>query len=213
MNEWLDPVVDTYLKNFGMSKAPVVWDVGSRDGDDGFELMERISAGWRAQQKSTVVCVEPNPAQAKIIREKYPRAIIHEFAVGDKPRRAKFKVYHGNEGDVGSSSLYMTWKKGSGLRSHIINVQVVKLEDIVSDEIIDIMKIDVEGYSYQALKGLGDKLDQVRVLHVETEEDRKTDVKIRHYLEKRGWVITDVSEQWGGMPDFTCLNTNLVRGL
>ena len=212
MNKWLDPVVDTYLSNFGISKAPVVWEVGSRDGHDGFELMKRVSAGWRAQKASKVVCIEPNPDQADVIKKNYPEAVIYQVAVGDKRKKAKFKVYHGNEGDVGSSSLYMNWKKGSGLKSHIITVDVVRLEDMVYDELIDIMKIDVEGYGFQALKGLGDKLNNIRVLHIETEHDSKSDIKVRNYLEKRGWVITDEKEEWGGMPDFTCLNTNLVLG-
>ena len=213
MNQWLNPVVDTYLKHFGMSKTPVVWEVGSRDGHDAFELMKRIAAGWRAEEQSTVVCLEPNPDQAAIIRKNYPSAIVHELAASDEPGKAKFKVYHGNEGDVGSSSLHMDWKKGSGLKSHIITVQVVRLSGLIPDNLIDIMKIDVEGYGYQALKGLGDKLGQIKVLHIETEHDGETDVKVREYLEARGWVITDETEQWGGMPDLTALNTNLVQDL
>lgn len=210
MNEWLTPIVEAYLKYFGMSSAPVVWEVGSRDGHDGFELMKRISAGWRAEQKAKVVCLEPNPAQAKVIRQNYPTAIVYELAAGEKPRKAKFKVYHGNEGDVGSSSLHLDWKKGSGLKSHIITVQVVRLDSLVGDEIIDEMKIDVEGYGYQALKGLGEKLNQVRVLHIETEHDSKSDEKVKKYLEKRGWELVDEREQWGSMPDLTFVNKNLV---
>ena len=210
MNQWLNPVVDVYLENFGMSHAPIVWEVGSRDGHDGFELMRRIAAGWGAENKSKLVCIEPNPEQAAIIRKNYPSAVVYGLAVGDKAREAKFKVYHGNEGDVGSSSLYMNWKKGSGLESHVITVQVVRLDSLIADEVIDIMKIDVEGYGYQALKGLGDKLNQIKVLHIETEHDSKSDVKVRKYLEERGWTITHELEEWGGMSDFTCLNTNLL---
>lgn len=211
MNEWLTPIVDAYLKHFGMSSAPVVWEVGSRDGHDGQELLERISDGWRAVHAGKLVCLEPNPAQANIIRRNYPQSIVYELAAGDETRKAKFKVYHGNEGDVGSSSLHMNWKKGSGLRSHIIQVQVVRLDSLIGDELIDVMKIDVEGYGYQALKGLSNKLGQVKVLHVETEHDSKSDVKVRAYLEKRGWVITDETEQWGGMPDITAVNANLAE--
>ena len=211
MNEWLNPVVDTYLKHFGMSSVPVVWEVGSRDGHDGQELLERISDGWRAVHAGKLVCLEPNPAQADIIRRNYPQSIVYELAAGDETRKAKFKVYHGNEGDVGSSSLHMDWKKGSGLKSHIIEVHVVRLDSLVGNEIIDVMKIDVEGYGYQALKGLGDKLNQVRVLHVETEHESKSDIKVRKYLEERGWIITDETEQYGGMPDLTAVNANLVE--
>jgi FkbM family methyltransferase len=210
MNEWLTPVVEAYKHHFGEARKPVVWEVGSRDGDDAYELMRRIAAGWRAEENSTVVCLEPNPAQADIIRRNYPQAIVYELAAGDETRKAKFKVYHGNEGDVGSSSLHMDWKKGSGLKSHIIEVNVVRLDSLLGNEIIDVMKIDVEGYGYQALKGLGDKLNQVRVLHVETEHESKSDIKVRKYLEERGWELVDEREQWGSMPDLTFVNKNLV---
>lgn len=210
MNEWLDPVVDTYLAHFGMSSAPVVWEVGSRDGHDGFELMKRIAAGWRAEDNSTVVCLEPNPEQAEIIKQNYPQAIVHKWAAGSKQREAKFKVYHGNEGDVGSSSLRMNWKKGSGLKSHVITVQVVRLEDVMPNTPIDIMKIDTEGTDFEVLKGIGDKLNQIKVLHIETQNWDKTEKNVRAYLDKRGWVVTDSREQYGGLPDLTCLNANLV---
>ena len=210
MNKWLDPVVDSYRKYFGLSGHPTVWDVGSRDGRDGFELMKRISSDLRAELNSKLVLIEPNPTQAEKIAETYPKATVYQLAIADRPGIEKFKVYHGNEGDVGSSSLHMDWKKGSGLRSHIIEVQVVRLDELVDKETIDIMKIDVEGYGYQALLGLGEKLDQVRVLHIETEHESKSDVKVKAYLEKRGWIITDITEQWGGMPDITAVNANPV---
>lgn len=210
MNQWLNPIVDTYLKYFGASNRPVVWEVGSRDGHDCFELMKRISSGWRAEQQATLVCIEPNPDQANTIAQNYPQATVYQLAVGDKPQKAKFKVYHGNKGDVGSSSLRMDWKKGSGLQSHIITVQVVRLDELLDNEFVDIMKIDCEGYGYQALVGLGDKLKQVKVLHIETEHDSKSDVKVKAYLENRGWIITDITEQYGGMPDITAVNASLV---
>lgn len=208
MNEWLNPVVEIYLDKFGRSDAPVVWEVGSRDGHDGFELMRRITNGWRAEQKARVVCLEPNPEQAKIIRKNYPQAIVYELAASDRAYEAKFKVYHGNEGDVGSSSLNMKWK--DGLDNHIIKVQVVRLEHIMQEAIIDIMKIDVEGKGFQALKGIGDKLNQIKVLHIETENWNKSEQNVRSYLDKRGWILHHSVEQYGGMPDLTYFNANLV---
>lgn len=201
MNRWLTPTVDAYLENFGRSSDPVVWEVGSRDGHDAYELMRRIADGWRSEERARVVCLEPNPDQAKIIRKNYPQAIVYELAASDKACEAKFKVYHGNEGDVGSSSLNMDWKKGSGLRSHIIDVQVVRLEDIVPDGMIDIMAIDTEGYSLQALKGLGDKIKNVRVFYIETENDNGSNAKIKHLMKSHGFEFVSEAERWGGMPE------------
>lgn len=45
MNKWLTSTVEAYKETFGYTDHPIVWDVGSRDGDDGVELAERIFSG------------------------------------------------------------------------------------------------------------------------------------------------------------------------
>src|ERR1035437_7648386 len=96
-NKWLTPAVKNYCHYFGKTLHPVVWEVGSRDGNDGFELAHRIYAGntdsfW---EDADVVAFEPNPAQASIIIENYPRMGLVPFAASDKTGVAKFMVYHG----------------------------------------------------------------------------------------------------------------------
>lgn len=206
MNEWLTPVVDAYTQKYGTVDTPNVWEVGSRDGIDGYEIAERIAQN---PNKVLVTCIEPNPAQANIIRRNYPQSIVYELAAGDETRKAKFKVYHGNEGDVGSSSLHLDWKKGSGLKSHIITVQVVRLEDIIDDEIIDIMAIDTEGYSYEALIGLGGKINQVRALYIETENDSGSNDKVKKYMSLCGFEFVSEAERWGGMPECVFVNPSI----
>ena len=38
MNEWLTPVVDAYTQKYGTVDTPNVWEVGSRDGIDGYDF-------------------------------------------------------------------------------------------------------------------------------------------------------------------------------
>lgn len=201
MNEWLAPVIDAYNQYFG-SKPVLVWEVGSRDGKDGVELADRLGGG-------KVVCMEPNPEQAKLIWQNYPDVQVLRLAASDKTGVADFIVYEGDEGAVGSSSLNLNWKEDD-LPGHVIKVQTVRLESLIFDEIIDVMKIDVEGYSLQVLKGLGEKLNQVRVLHVETEEWTKSNKKVKAYLKNRGWELVDERQEWPGMPDQIWINANLV---
>ena len=200
MNEWLTPIVDAYKQYFNDSPV-VVWEVGSRDGRDGVELAERLGGG-------KVVCMEPNPEQAKLIKKTYPSVQVVRLAASDKNGVADFIVYEGDEGAVGSSSLNLNWKEDD-LQGHIIKVQTVRLETLIF-ETIDVMKIDVEGYSLQALKGLGEKINKIRVLHVETEEWTKSDKKVKAYLNDWGWQLYDERQEWPGMPDQTWINANLV---
>lgn len=212
MNHWLDSTVQNYLHYWGPQKKPVVWEVGSRDGRDGHELAKRIYEGdekwfWT---NTTLVCFEPNPVQADIIKAEYPEAVVHELAASNKTGKAAFVVYEGDEGAVGSSSLRMDWKEGDHPQ-HKIFVQTERLENLIGDERIDIMKIDCEGHSPEVIEGLGDKLGQIRVLHVETEKWTDSNIKVKALLMGRGWELVDETEQYGGMPDQVWVNSAAPR--
>jgi FkbM family methyltransferase len=162
MNRWLTSTVEAYKLNFGYTDHPIVWDVGSRDGDDGVELAERIFTGNAdvALQNSFVVCVEPNPPQAQLIRERYPSVVVYETAVSDYEGKSQFvRVISDNKDAVGMSSLDVANQdtKGKGPKE-VIKVEVTTLEKLMDDELIDVMKIDCEGYSWEVLHGMGEKL-------------------------------------------------------
>lgn len=199
MNKWLDSTVEAYIEHFGFSEAPVVWEVGSRDGHDGVELAERIYGGIEFWDDAKVVCLEPNPDQAKIIVENYSNVKLYMVAASNKGGKADFIVYEGDEGAVGSSSLNLNWKEND-LSGHVIKVNRIRLEKLVRGE-IDIMKVDVEGHSMEALEGLGDKIRQVKVFHIETEKWTESNIKMKIFMSNKGFTLVDEVEQYGGMPD------------
>lgn len=179
-----------------------MWEVGSRDGRDGVELATRIYTGnemwfW---SNASITCMEPNPMQADIIRAEYPEVNVLQMAASNQNGRAPFMVYAGDEGAVGSSSLNLHWKEDD-LPGHVIEVEIARLDKLVGDTTIDIMKIDVEGHSVEVIEGLGDKLRQVRVFHIETEKWTESNIKMKAYMTSHGFLLVDEAEQWGGMPD------------
>lgn len=42
MNEWLTPIVEAYVQKYGTVNTPNVWEVGSRDGIDGYEIANAV---------------------------------------------------------------------------------------------------------------------------------------------------------------------------
>lgn len=202
VNTWLNPVVQNYLNYFGDTEKPVIWEVGSRDGKDGVELAKRIYRGdepwfW---SKSTIVALEPNPDQVKIIEKNYPEIEVMQVAASNEKGTAPFMVYAGDEGAVGSSSLNLHWK-GDDLPGHTITVKIDRLDNLIEDQQIDIMKIDCEGHSMEVLEGLGNKLKQVKVYHIETEKWTDSNIKVKAFMMARGYLLVDETEQYGGMPD------------
>lgn len=202
LNTWLNPIVQNFLHYFGPQQKPVVWEVGSRDGRDGVELARRIYDGndqwfW---SNARVVALEPNPMQAEIIKSEYPEIEVLEIAASNVAGQAPFIVYHGDEGAVGSSSLRLDWKEND-LEGHQITVKTDRLEALIGDEQIDIMKIDTEGHSVEVIEGLGDKLKQIKAFHIETEKWTDSNIKIKAYMMGHGFQLVDETEQYGGMPD------------
>lgn len=202
INTWLNPLIQNYLEYFGATERPVVWEVGSRDGKDAVEMATRIYAGeeqwfW---SRAVIVALEPNPEQAKIIEEKYPEIDVMKVAASNEKGEAPFMVYIGDEGAVGSSSLNLRWKEDD-LKGHQIVVQTDRLENLIKDPEIDIMKIDVEGHSMEVIEGLGNKLQNIKALYIETEKWTDSNIKMKAFMMGHGFMLVDETEQYGGMPD------------
>jgi len=204
INTWLNPCVQAFERFWGKVEKPVIWEVGSRDGKDAVELARRIYAGqemwfWSNAQITALEC---NPEQAKIIRENYPEIEVLEVAASNAKGSAPFVVYHGDAGAVGSSSLNLDWKEQDfGDNKHEIIVQTDCLENLIGDQQIDIMKIDVEGHSVAVIEGMGDKLKQVKVYHIETEKWTDSNIKMKAFMMGHGYTLVDETEEYGGMPD------------
>jgi len=207
MNKHLTPLIDAYIKYFGQAYNSNVWEVGSRDGNDAVEISLRIS---RPLAVRSITALEPNPEQAYAIRRDHPEINVIEEAASDVNGTDDFMVYKGDIGAVGSSSLNLEWKKGD-LKGEIIRVGIIRLDELVKDgEIIDVMKIDVEGYSLQALKGLGRKIHQVRVFHIEAETWTDSYEAVKSFMFERGFELVAETEEYSGMPDLVYINKAMV---
>lgn len=209
MKNYLRPVVEAYGNAFGYAKHPNVWDVGSRDGDDGLEIAMLISD--QPIGRSSVTAIEANPRAANQIKSEHPNIRVIECAVNEVNGTSEFIVYRGDEGASGSSSLDVNWKRDD-LVGDIIQVEMRRLDDLVgNNEIIDVMKIDVEGFSLAALKGLGEKIHQVKVFHIETEEWTNSVIHVKSFMDNAGFQLVDESQEWPGMPDLTFINKAMLK--
>lgn len=207
-NTFLDPLIQNYEAYFGKTKNPVIWEVGSRDGKDAIEIAKRIYDGDLATfwAHARLTCLEPNPDQAKLIRREYPEIEVIQVAASDAKGSAPFIIYEGNADAVGCSSLNLRWKEDD-LPGHEIAVDTDRLENLIGDQQIDIMKIDVEGHSVAAVEGLGNKVRQIKILHIETEKWTDSNIKMKPIMSNHGFILVDESEQYGGMPDQVWVRT------
>ena len=210
---WLQPIVDGYQKHFGGPISRIV-DAGSRDGDDAQWLLKKLPV----QKDVQVICVEARKNAAEAIQQKYPNFLVFATAVSDFVGNAKFVEMTEDEFS-GSSSLMMERQNAYATESVIIDVPVTRLDIILPSGTIDILKIDVEGQSVPVISGMGERMQDVLVAHIETETpERKAwgepsnNIEVMEVMQDLGFSLANVSYQWGwSLQDQIWINTRHER--
>ena len=139
-------------------------------------------------------CFEPNPSVFKILQNKIKNKNNIEFVnlgVSDSNCRINFNVNI----ESSSSSINNLNEKSSYYKkkffllnffqssnvTRAINIDVITLENFIEKNRInqiDLLKIDTEGHEMQVLRGLKDKIKNIKLIHFEHHFD---DMIIKNY--------------------------------
>ena len=124
-------------------------DIGAHDPTDLSVTRAFYDLGWRG------INVEPNPYYAEKLRNERPRDVTLEVALGHSPGTAAFYEF----GDTGLSTLvkeiadeHMAAGFTATQRRVPITTLAAVLDDL-GDQEVHFLKIDVEGYERQVLRG------------------------------------------------------------
>lgn len=207
LNKWLNSSVNSYIEAYGKTDKPTIYEVGSRDGNDGVELATRIYNGTDLWNDADIVLFECNPPSVEVVKHNHPRATVITNAISDVSGDVvEFLQIHGDKNMVGSSTLN-TKRNDSWIKeTTTIKVTTKRLDEIIEDlghqkTQIDIMKIDIEGYTAEALRSLGKYLRNVKVFHLETEIEgiarAETNLDIALFMQERGYVCKALENEWG----------------
>jgi FkbM family methyltransferase len=205
----LTSTVDAYRTHFGIAGDPLVYDVGACDGVDGATIFHRIGPGL-ADVNDNLVLIDANPVAAELCRTNYPTATTHWAAVTDNEGPTPFLQVCSPDRDVAGTSTLDVGARGTKNGAATINeitVPAVRLDSIIdASREIDVMKIDVEGYTWQALHSLGELLQLVRVFHLETEIESTRPVmhdgwrnneEIAAFMTAAGYELSAREYDWG----------------
>jgi FkbM family methyltransferase len=210
---WLKPITDGYKKYFNDPISKIV-DVGSRDGNDAKWILKRLPV----QEDVQVICVEARKNAAKAIQKKYPNFLVFATAVSDFVGNSKFVEMTEKE-FAGSSSLVLERQNAYSTESIIIDVPVTRLDMILPPGTINILKIDVEGHSIPVISGMGERMQDVLLAHIETETPERAawgepsnNLKVMTIMQDLGFSLENVSYQWGwSIQDQIWINTKHER--
>jgi len=199
MNESVQRFYDAYIQHFN-SKPNTILEIGSRDGNDAEIWRKMADIDVR-----NVFIVEAHPELAREITRKYDFRVF-PFALGAEPGIYEFNAIPltFDPSLVGTSSLltkdeeYLK-KAGGDPKIHNperwIKTLLVKGETLlwlIDRPEIDLVKIDVEGTTFQVLKGFGDGIRALKLLHLEVEfipiwHNQTTFEQIKPYLQYYGF--------------------------
>lgn len=154
------------LRKFKGLNGGTVVEMGSRDGHDANAMAIMFNAG-------RIITIEANPESFNDIQNYYPNFENYNIAISNRSGELDFcKVNRDqSEGIRGASSLL---NRNDDLLvgiSSIIKVPTVTMDEFVSlhnIDAIEVMKVDVEGATYEALSGFS-KIRMTRILHIESE--------------------------------------------
>jgi FkbM family methyltransferase len=164
-----------------------VLDVGARDG---------LDPRWFKIAGMTPILIEPDPEEAARLREAHPGAVVIAAALSHEEGS---KLLHRTRDrscssllrpDEGRLSRYPILAERFEVESKIA-IPCRRFDDLASRgeaPVPDVVKIDVQGYEYEVLRGFGDLLHRVVGVELETHlysiyENQKLLIDIVSYLD------------------------------
>ena len=170
-----------------INKEDIVFDIGAHTGEKSKNLIEICSK---------IILVEPQPECIKILRKKFsniPKVLILPYGLSSKKENLQLKI---NSSNPLISTFSSHWNKGRFSNSkwdQVINVNTTTLDQLISDYgHPKFIKIDVEGFELEVLKGLSQKTGIISFEF--TSEFIEDATKCLVYLNKLGYKKFNYSE-------------------
>lgn len=197
--ERLGDLVTTYQYYFG-ENAKVIFDCGTRDGDDAAYLKRELNA-------SQVFAIDASPSAVELTKRNHPDLTVIETALSNFNGTATFtEIVSDRKDHVGSSSLVLApgWEAASKRTiTTRVKTMATLLEELgMTDTQLDVVKVDLEGFTFEFLEGMGDLISNAKVMHLETEtfhrhQGHRSSSEVEAYMLSRGFFLDSVSYEWG----------------
>jgi FkbM family methyltransferase len=120
------------------------------------------------------------------------------------------------------NGIHGIFDRGQEYGSNILELKCYTIKTICSNykiDSIDLVKIDVEGATYEILNSMGDMLKTIKIMHIETEsypffKNQKLHNTVADYLTEKGFSMVDMSRAMiadGYQHDSVWVNNNFLN--
>ncbi len=168
-------------QNYFTETPKNVLEIGSRDGYHADYLKKFFNI-----PDDKVFIVDAHPDCAKLIRTEHPNYRVIELAITNEPGIVKFNAIQNLDlGALGMSSLKPK-SNGTTFGEKWVNVLGItgkQLIDLIDEPEIDLLKLDVEGLTYEVLESFSDSIRRIKYIHTEAEYTQVwKDQKLYHHV-------------------------------
>ena len=187
------PVIDINMSEFVelireyCPDPKCIVEIGSMDGKDSIFFKDTFP-------DAVVFAIEGLPDNYEIMR-RYESINCIQAVVSDEDGEIIFHVknINGLHGMHDRGSIYGTKK---------IRLPCHRFDSTAREYFIpeaDVLKIDVEGATFNVLKGMGERLDKVKIMHIETEsypffEGQALHDEVSIFLEDKRFCLVEMSK-------------------
>jgi FkbM family methyltransferase len=168
MQTAIDDLVDWFLNKIGerfdLQEIKTILDIGSLNGIESVKFTEKLI-------NCNVHTFEPNPESYNnvlISTEGIDNIKVHNLAASDFKGKSDFYITYDNMG--GSSLLEPSIIHKTGPNISKTTVDVIRLDEFCVENNINnvhVLWMDVQGSELNIFKGMGDILNDVKVIYVE----------------------------------------------
>lgn len=174
-------------KYFTENEITNIIEIGSLNGADSLFFKETFPM-------ANVYCIEGLPENYETYLKGLSEITPINVVVSDYDGEIMFHVKNIN-------GIHSIFNRGDMYGTKTLTLKCKTIKSICDEyniTNIDMVKIDVEGATYQVLKSMGDKLSDIKIMHIETESFPFFERQILHdsvvdFLNQNNFIMVDMS--------------------
>lgn len=148
-------------------RNPVIVECGASTGP----MIEKYLSLF---EDPVIYAFEPQPKFVEILKSKfgkYPNIYIFQKAVGASSDFLQFNIFSRNTSSsfLNPTRNIMNYHPAEMEKTAVIEVEQVRIDEVIKESVVDILKLDLQGYELEALKGCEKIFEKLRLITTEIE--------------------------------------------